>query len=403
MPTTIEATYHVVTPMFCGGVDSEISAELRPASFKGVLRFWWRALAWSRLKGDLEKIKRQEDELFGSAAGGQSRVSMRLIGSVAHAVKTRGEVLTLNKKVVDVGARYLGYGVMEAFNSQRKGTSAGQLTRACLLPPFRFTIKARVREGGWDEAAYTGALATLEDALICLGTLGGMGAKSRKGYGSLVLQSLYVGGEPRWSPPTGMVELRDSLARFRCETVYGRLPEYPEYTAFSPKARHVLMSSDKDRAIDLLDLIGKELLLYRSWGRNGKVLGRVAEKNFKDDHDLMKRRRRNEHPRRIAFGLPHNYGKWPSDQVRPKNGKFDRRASPLFIHIHECGKTPVVVLSFLPARFLPKNASDIAVGEDVVPQMCEADLFRPIEDFLERLMDPDKRQRSFQLAERALP
>ena len=88
MHTEIEATYRVVTPMFCGGAEPDKRAELRPSSFKGVLRFWWRALAWSRLGGDLGQIKQQEDALFGSADGGRSSVSMQFVpgaepGSVA--------------------------------------------------------------------------------------------------------------------------------------------------------------------------------------------------------------------------------------------------------------------------------------------------------------------------------
>ena len=78
MASEIEATYRVVTPMFCGGADPERRAELRLPSFKGVLRFWWRALAWTRLDGDLGRIRREEDALFGSAGGGRSRVLMRL-------------------------------------------------------------------------------------------------------------------------------------------------------------------------------------------------------------------------------------------------------------------------------------------------------------------------------------
>ena len=75
--TRIEATYRVTTPMFCGGANQR-EPELRLPSFKGVLRFWWRALAWSRLKGDLAAIKGEEDALLGSADEGQARVSMRL-------------------------------------------------------------------------------------------------------------------------------------------------------------------------------------------------------------------------------------------------------------------------------------------------------------------------------------
>ena len=44
----IRATYRIVTPMFCGGAEQQ--AEFRLASFKGVLRFWWRALMWGLSK-----------------------------------------------------------------------------------------------------------------------------------------------------------------------------------------------------------------------------------------------------------------------------------------------------------------------------------------------------------------
>jgi CRISPR-associated protein Cmr1 len=53
---TIQATFQVTTPLFCGGADGS-SAELRPSSVKGVLRFWWRACAWSRFDGDLTRIR----------------------------------------------------------------------------------------------------------------------------------------------------------------------------------------------------------------------------------------------------------------------------------------------------------------------------------------------------------
>ena len=69
--------------------------------------------------------------------------------------------------------------------------------------------------------------------------------------------------------------------------------------------------------MELLDHVGRELMRYRSWGHRGRVLGAESEKEFQDDHDLMKSRHRSKHPRRIAFGLPHNYGKRPEEQVGP--------------------------------------------------------------------------------------
>ena len=389
MPTEIEATYRVVTPMFCAGADPG-RAELRLPSFKGVLRFWWRALAWSRLEGDLEEIRRQEDVLFGSTGAGQSRVSMRLAMDSDPPLIRKDEVLTVpapDGRVVGEGARYLGYGVMHAF-----GIRAGQLTRTCLRAPFDFTVHMRLREREASPDELRQQSASLKDALVCLGTLGGMGAKSRKGYGSLAIQSLLVNGEQWWRLPQNMHELRDALVTFRRDR---HAAGQPAYTALSREARHVLLAGDRTQAMELLDLVGRELMRYRSWGHNGRVLGQSSEKNFGDDHDLMHGNRRNKHPRRIAFGLPHNYGKAPDKQVGPYDKALDRRASPLFIHIHECGDTPIAVLSFLPARFLPEDRSDISVGGAPIRQTPEPELYQPIHKFLDRLPGPERGKKRF--------
>ena len=386
----IDATYRVVTPLFCTGANPQTPV-LRLSSFKGVLRYWWRALAWSRYGADLGVLRRQEDKLFGSAGGGQSRVVMRLAPvpepPPTVAVDDLLEV-RVGRGAVGEGARYLGYGLMEAFGSRKKGTKAGQLTRACLGAPFEFTVQMRARDLNGQESA------SLEAALAALGVLGGLGARSRKGYGSLALQSLQVNGAVRRSRPRSLAELQRVIAALRSDRSDDSAGPYPEFTVLSDRTRHVLLSSARREPLELLDLVGRELLWFRSWGRDGKVLGDRSEKKFRDDHDLMKRRERRSHPRRIAFGLPHNYGKRKHEQVGPADG-FDRRASPLFIHIHPCDDRPVAVLSFLPARFLPAGRSDISVGGSRVPQAPEAELYRPIHDFLDRLLDQDRRREPF--------
>ena len=384
MPAEIEATYRVVTPLFCAGAEQD-RPELRLPSFKGVLRFWWRASAWSRCRGDLGRVETEEAALFGSADRGRSLVSMRLVLDRQPTALGVRHVLTTGGSVVGQGARYLGYGVMEAFDSRNKGTKAGELTRACLRTPFDFTVQARLRSTGPGDEEHGRQLASLEDAFVCVGTVGGLGAKSRKGYGSLVLQSLAVNGKLRWRNPQTRQELQSDLQRLRG---VNRAHGLPPYTAFSDDTRCLLVSSGKRRLLELLDLVGRELVRYRSWGHNGTVLGQPSERNFKDDHDLMAGRCRRDHPRRIAFGLPHNYGRRLEHEVGPWNPELDRRASPLFIHLHECGNEPVAVVSFLPGRFLPDNRSDISVGGSRVRQTPEPTLYRPIEDFLDRLLDP---------------
>ncbi len=396
MPVTrIEATYSVVTPLFCAGANPK-RAELRLSSFKGVLRYWWRALAWSRYGADLGAIGRQEDRLFGSAGGGQSRVVMRLESTPESPKISVGEVLGVRAGagVVGEGARYLGYGVMEAFARRNKQTGErvrpGQLTRSCLDAPFDFVVQMRARDLDDQESR------SLSDALVALGLLGGLGAKSRKGYGSLALQSLLVNGSARWSTPRSIDELQRAIVALRSGQYDDRAGAYPEFTALSNRARHVLLSSVQREPLDLLDLVGREMVRFRSWGRNGKILGgQDSEKKFRDDHDLMKRHRRRSHPRRTAFGLPHNYGKEKHEQVGPDADGLDRRASPLFIHIHACGDGPVAVLSFLPARFLPAGKSDISVGGSTVHQVSETELYRPIHEFIDRLLDRDRRREPF--------
>ncbi|MFW5871818.1 MAG: type III-B CRISPR module RAMP protein Cmr1 [bacterium] len=52
-----------VTPLFMSGADTN-KVELRPASFKGMFRFWWRALHGNY---SLDDLRKEESDLFGSS------------------------------------------------------------------------------------------------------------------------------------------------------------------------------------------------------------------------------------------------------------------------------------------------------------------------------------------------
>ena len=385
--TVVEAAYRVTTPMFCGGADPGAVAELRLPSFKGALRFWWRALTWRRLGGNLAAVREEEAKLFGSSDGGQSRVAMSMRPPRAHQFK-KGEILkeSGSGQTVGDGVRYLGYGLMEAFASRHRGTQAGELTRPCLRAPLDFRVRMALRTPA--------DVDSLQNALVALGTLGGMGARSRKGFGSLAVRSLHVDGASAWDPPSSPDELGRRIKALYGNGATGRAPStLPPITAISDHSRHLVATGAGADAIVLLNRLGREQVRYRSWGQGGKVLRNIkSEQNFKDDHDLMKRQpwQRDTHPERIAFGLPHNYvGR--NGQVGPAAPGLDRRASPLFIHIHECGREAVAVISFLPAEFLPTGKRRISVGrEKTVPLVADRKLYRPIHNFLDRLLDPNK-------------
>jgi len=77
------------------------------------------------------------------------------------------------------------------------------------------------------------------------------------------------------------------------------------------------------------------------------------------------------HPRRVVFGLPHNYGKHERLHIQP--AKHKRRASPLFFHVHELGEKIVDVSILMPAQFLPKGEK-IKAGRTEVDAKIEWDV-----------------------------
>jgi CRISPR-associated protein Cmr1 len=180
------------------------------------------------------------------------------------------------------------------------------------------------------------------------------------------------------------------------KAVVGPLPQgnaLPEWTSFSAGHTRVLVVRGVQEApLETLARLGRDFVFFRSWGKNGKVLGLPREGNFKDDHDLMRQRGpqdRKTHPRRIVFGLPHNYGKRADEQVGPADPGLDRRASPLFFHIHQpADQTPPLgILLFLPSRYLPPNRDRVSVGGPSVPLSHQGtgEFWNPVHAFLERV------------------
>ena len=92
--------------------------------------------------------------------------------------------------------------------------------------------------------------------------------------------------------------------------------------------------------------------------------------------------------------LPHNYGKQKHQQVGPADG-LDRRASPLFIHIHECGDRTRGgrLVPTRPFPFPPTDQERPSRSEGSrVSQAPEEELYRPIHDFLDRLLDRNRQR-----------
>ena len=60
----------IITPCFCGGAESDQAAEIRAASIRGQLRWWFRVLGgFESLVASMPDVRDQENLIFGSAAG----------------------------------------------------------------------------------------------------------------------------------------------------------------------------------------------------------------------------------------------------------------------------------------------------------------------------------------------
>ncbi len=353
--TRLEAKFRVVTPLFMGGANPQ-SAELRVPSIKGVLRFWWRALALERL-GLVQKVREEEARIFGSTKS-QSCVKIRLSPPNKIDRLRRKSILEYNGGgavgekggVVGEGARYLGYGVIEA--------SDGKLTRQCIGYPLEGGVLDLLFRPNTPEDD----IKSVEAALVAMGFFGGLGSRSRKGYGSFNLVNLKKDNEaePVFTKPIDLKGLKEAILSLFDQNGRYKITPYagcPPYTAFSKKMRVDLIdkvntNDTGDEPLKLLNSIGEKMMEYRSY---------LKSRTFPDDHHLLRDAINGKpitsHPRRAIFGLPNNYhfrNGGGNSIVKPEN--HERRASPLFIHIQQLDENQyAAVAAIFPADFLPSG------------------------------------------------
>ncbi len=350
-PHFLRATFHINTPMFIAGANPQ-EPELTPTGFKGVMRFWWRALNWSRIRINsetkeqaLKELYQQEAELFGLASGdnkgGQGDCLVNTIRFVTE--KARTWQYTGNKN----GVNYLlGQGLF------RNG-----LSREAFLDKQVFSVDLTVTQA---------SVKSVKDTLQLIGLLGGFGARSRHGFGSVTLTTLE---EKRLSDndyqaidfeKNVKIALENLLVSYECK----KNLELPPLSAFYQGTRIDIVRFN-DNALDLLNRIGEEQQMYRSFGRNGMVNTKKAERNFTKDHDFALNMMKNKpnlisHPQRVVFGLPHNYF-YSGNDTKGNSANVDastgRRASPLIIHIHQIGNQFQSVHCLLKSEFLPSGAT----------------------------------------------
>ena len=158
---SIKLTCKTITPIFMAGADGR-TPELRTSEFKGMMRFWWRAI---KSENNITKLRREESEIFGGSGEGEgkSKVSIKVYPQPQKENIRNSLMKDINSYD---GIKYLLY-----------STILPNRERSYIEPDFQFYIELH----STDENAFKQALDSLWAAIY----LGGFGTRSRRGGGNI--------------------------------------------------------------------------------------------------------------------------------------------------------------------------------------------------------------------------
>jgi len=351
-----ETTLELVTPAFLAGADQYGPAaaegcDLRPATLRGHLRWWWRTMHAGFL--DVKTLRALEAAIWGNTrAGGAVRIVIEPIGKradspVVQLYKKREKanfndqqksgplgIPNGNSRKVTQGLWYASYG-MDETNRRRHVMLPPASWHLCLVvrPTRFFTNRADAagpsKPNQGKPITAEQALDQAKAALWLLCHFGGIGSKARKGFGSLG-----ASGFGAWT----LEKCRGVAEELRAGL---ELPNmFTEGRAHSSSLRQML---------DRVEVVF-------SWPDVWQVLDQVgfAYQAFAKEY---------KHKReKMALGLPRRIGQPvqgafnPTPPVTP-NG---RHSSPVHIHIaRNDGGWLVRVVAF-PAAHLPNLATSRA-------------------------------------------
>lgn len=233
-------TFHckVITPMFLAGADGQ-TPELRAPSIKGAMRFWWRALNGHLVekkdgKWDYSKLKEKEGAIFGGTTRKSSFDILISSNDLPYSKeKLSGRKVILKKwdnkrgKEMQIPIdllEYLCYGVLDPVPGQ-----GNVFNRPYIVPHQEFEVNLIFRGCTYKEEVIKSFAALIY--------FGGIGSKSRNGFGCLAI--------------TNEIELKFDFA----DLIKGELKPY---TAFSSQSEvRVTKTYEKHQWKDALSDLGE--------------------------------------------------------------------------------------------------------------------------------------------------
>jgi CRISPR-associated protein Cmr1 len=254
----------VLTPMFLAGADTQYP-EIRAASIKGMLRFWWRAL---HANLPFDELRRKETEIFGGAGenAGRSKIEIvvkkvQLISSPNQKLPNKNVKATSRGKPITVNLfDYLAYGVVE----YQKGF--GQvLKRPFIEPESSFTLEITFSDIFKREIVNT---------LRAFLSFGNLGAKSHNGFGSFytVDQKLNFDGKQVKIEKLSELAVKTQSADYSAFTTQSKLYKTDVYATaneawgkIGETYRDVRLSLDPHYKYDKRKFLAQPIVQMKNW------------------------------------------------------------------------------------------------------------------------------------------
>lgn len=390
-------TYKVITPLFGGGEKPrhpDSITVVRATEIRGHLRFWWRATCGGRYD-TIEEMRNREEEIWGSPAGktidgmlrpGKSKVGMRIV------IDEEAKQRAMNNYLSSQEAKGLGYATfpVTAKITDGKGNKRDQVAGKDfrLLKSFVFAI----------EISYAKDLESdIKDTLLAWEIFGGIGARTRRGFGALqLLKIANQKGQVTEPALPSIADLETLIGKFyRMERkLKNGVPRLAEDPTEPKKAWYVVLPTNHQevgqihkKLIEMLKSFRQNRPTWREYDsdrrREVTKFGRshwpepnairlIATRFFEGRKQYSKHEPTvgdvEKFPR-ARFGLPivFQFKTGPDNGTEPKEttlnwqGKNDRLASPLIMRPVVCEKS-VVGLAFILDAGHPKD--DLALYQD---------------------------------------
>ena len=197
-----ERTYAIITPLFGGGVEpgeADPISVVRASEVRGQLRFWWRATRGGQFGVDLNALRDAEEQIWGGPArmhkgnpvGGQSpvqvAVSLQNPGTPIRQFQRNGQSLPIAHP-----SSLISY-----------GTFPLRSVAGALRIGVRFTLMITFPQAADLE---------VESTLWAWENFGGLGARTRRGFGAIKLIERLRNGQP--APITGQPADANAIAQW---------------------------------------------------------------------------------------------------------------------------------------------------------------------------------------------